>query len=74
MEGLIEEGSEILEADSPGPIIDAALTATAQRVESYEISAYDSARALAERLDLDDIVSLFKRRLMKSRRPTKSSL
>src|ERR1700748_2610721 len=43
MEGLIEEGTEVLEAEGPGPVIDAALIAAAQRVEHYEISAYGSA-------------------------------
>lgn len=50
MEGLIEEGKEVLEADGPEPIIDAALIAAAQRVEHYEISAYGTARALAQHL------------------------
>src|SRR5271163_3392207 len=50
MEGLIEEGAEVLEAEGPGPVIDAALIAAAQRVEHYEISAYGSARALATHL------------------------
>jgi ferritin-like metal-binding protein YciE len=44
MEGLIEEGAEALEAEGPGPVIDAAVIAAAQRVEHYEISAYGSAR------------------------------
>jgi ferritin-like metal-binding protein YciE len=63
MEGLIEEGSEVLEADGPGPIIDTALIAAAQRVEHYEISAYGSACALAERLKHADIVSLLQETL-----------
>jgi ferritin-like metal-binding protein YciE len=63
MEGLVEEGSEVLEADGPGPIIDAALIAAAQRVEHYEISAYGSARALAERLEHGDIVRLLQETL-----------
>ncbi len=58
MEGLIEEGAEILEAEGPGPVIDAALIAAAQRVEHYEISAYGTARALAERLGHEDAVEL----------------
>jgi ferritin-like metal-binding protein YciE len=58
MEGLIEEGAEILEADGPGPVIDAALIAAAQRVEHYEISAYGSARALADQLGHADVVDL----------------
>jgi ferritin-like metal-binding protein YciE len=56
MEGLIEEGAEVLEAEGPGPVIDSALIAAAQRVEHYEISAYGSARALAEILGHEDAV------------------
>jgi ferritin-like metal-binding protein YciE len=58
MEGLIEEGGEVLEAEGPGPVIDAALIAAAQRVEHYEISAYGSARALAKQLEHEDVVEL----------------
>jgi ferritin-like metal-binding protein YciE len=58
MEGLIEEGSEVLEAEGPGPVIDAALIAAAQRVEHYEISAYGSARALATHLGHEAIAGL----------------
>ena len=58
MEGLIEEGSEVLEAEGPGPVIDTALIAAAQRVEHYEISAYGSARALAAHLGREDVVGL----------------
>jgi ferritin-like metal-binding protein YciE len=48
MEGLIEEGKEVLESDGASAVIDAALIAAAQRVEHYEIAAYGSVRALAE--------------------------
>jgi ferritin-like metal-binding protein YciE len=60
MEGLIEEGKEVLEADGPGAVIDAALIAAAQRVEHYEISAYGTAKALAEFLGLDRAVELLR--------------
>jgi ferritin-like metal-binding protein YciE len=63
MEGLIEEGAEVLEAEGPGPVIDSALIAAAQRVEHYEIAAYGSARALAEQLGHDDIVELLQETL-----------
>ena len=63
MEGLIEEGSEVLEAEGPGPVIDAALIAAAQRVEHYEISAYGSARALADQLGHADVVDLLQNTL-----------
>jgi ferritin-like metal-binding protein YciE len=63
MEGLVEEGAEVLEADGPGPVIDAALIAAAQRVEHYEISAYGSARALAEHLGHKNVVRLLQETL-----------
>jgi ferritin-like metal-binding protein YciE len=58
MEGLIEEGAEILEATGSGPVIDAALIVAAQRVEHYEISAYGSARAFAQHLGHEEVVEL----------------
>jgi ferritin-like metal-binding protein YciE len=48
MEGLIEEGKEVLEADGPEAVLDAAIIAAAQRVEHYEISGYGTARTLCE--------------------------
>jgi ferritin-like metal-binding protein YciE len=63
MEGLIEEGAEVLEAEGPGPVIDSALIAAAQRVEHYEISAYGSARALAELLEHIDSVKMLQETL-----------
>ncbi len=63
MEGLIEEGAEVIEADGPGPVIDAALIAAAQRVEHYEMSAYGSARALAQQLGHEDAVELLQETL-----------
>jgi ferritin-like metal-binding protein YciE len=51
MEGLVEEGKEVLDDDGEGPVIDAALIGAAQRVEHYEMAAYVTARALAEALE-----------------------
>jgi ferritin-like metal-binding protein YciE len=50
MEGLIEEGSKLLEEEGEEMVKDAALIGAAQRVEHYEIAAYGTARALAELL------------------------
>jgi ferritin-like metal-binding protein YciE len=58
MEGLIEGGSEVLALEGTGPVVDAALVAATQRVEHYEISAYGSARALAEQLGYEDVAEL----------------
>jgi ferritin-like metal-binding protein YciE len=63
MEGLIEEGREVIEADGEPEIIDAALIAAAQRVEHYEISAYGTARTLAEHLGHDRAAELLQETL-----------
>jgi ferritin-like metal-binding protein YciE len=58
MKGLIDEGGEAIEEDAEVPINDLALIAAAQRVEHYEISAYGTARAMAEHLGEDQVASL----------------
>jgi ferritin-like metal-binding protein YciE len=58
MEGLVEEGAEAIETDAPDAIRDANLIGAAQRVEHYEIAAYGTANAFAEKLGLDDVAQL----------------
>jgi ferritin-like metal-binding protein YciE len=50
MEGLLEEGKEVLEKEGDPAVIDAALIASAQRVEHYEIAAYGCLRTYAQLL------------------------
>jgi ferritin-like metal-binding protein YciE len=54
MRGLLSEAKRIIAAEGPGDVKDVALIAAAQRVEHYEISAYGTARALADQLDQRD--------------------
>jgi len=64
MEGLIAEGSELLEMDDADRAVrDAGLIGAAQRVEHYEIAAYGSARAYAEQLGLTEVVNTLQRTL-----------
>jgi ferritin-like metal-binding protein YciE len=58
MEGLLEEGKEILEDDGEDSVIDAALIASAQRVEHYEMAAYGCLRTYAELLGHTKAVDL----------------
>ena len=67
MEGLIEEGAELLEEDADPSVLDAALIGAAQRVEHYEIAGYGTARTLAEVLGLDDAVELLQQTLDEER-------
>jgi ferritin-like metal-binding protein YciE len=50
MEGLIQEGDEIMREKLSPAVMDAALIAAAQRVEHYEIAAYGSVIAFADLL------------------------
>ena len=50
MEGLIEEGKELLSEDAEPEVLDAGIIAAAQKVEHYEISGYGTACAYARLL------------------------
>jgi len=50
MKGLLKEGKEMIDAKGDPNVKDAALIASAQRVEHYEIAGYGTARTFAERL------------------------
>jgi ferritin-like metal-binding protein YciE len=58
MAGIVEEGSEKLQEDMEGSVLDACLIASAQKVEHYEISAYGTAIAWAEALGLNDVAEV----------------
>lgn len=58
MEGLIQEGSEVMEEDYEGAVMDAGLIGAAQRVEHYEIAGYGTATEFARILGEDEHVSL----------------
>src|SRR5215213_5396878 len=57
MEGLIEEGKEMLE-ELDEENIDAGLIGAAQKVEHYEIAAYGTARTHAEMLGMKKVARL----------------
>jgi ferritin-like metal-binding protein YciE len=63
MKGLVEEGSEAIDADGPDAVRDANLIGAAQRVEHYEMAAYGCARAFALKLGRNDIVDLLQQNL-----------
>lgn len=50
MEGILEEGKELLEKDGEPAVLDAGIIAAAQHVEHYEIAGYGSAVAYARLL------------------------
>jgi ferritin-like metal-binding protein YciE len=58
MKGLIEEGQEMMQELEQGPTLDAALIASAQKVEHYEIASYGTLATFAEILGLQDAKDL----------------
>jgi ferritin-like metal-binding protein YciE len=63
IEGILEEGKEILEEFKGTPALDAGLLAAAQAVEHYEITRYGTLIAWAEKLGLRDAVPLLQETL-----------
>jgi len=58
MEGLIEEGQEVIDGVDKGAVRDAGLIAAAQKVEHYEIAAYGTLCTLADMLGYQDAKKL----------------
>ena len=58
IDGIIEEGEEILDEFKGTPALDAGLLAAAQAVEHYEISRYGTLRAWARQLGHREAVTL----------------
>ena len=63
MEGLLEEGKELMEERADSDVLDAALISAAQRVEHYEMAGYGCARTYAGLLGLDDDEEILQRTL-----------
>jgi ferritin-like metal-binding protein YciE len=61
--GLIDAGERLIEDIQKSPVLDAALIAAAQKVEHYEISAYGTARTMAEMLGQPDVADMLQETL-----------
>jgi len=58
MEGLVEEGKELMEEDATPEVMDVALICAAQKVEHYEIASYGCASTYARLLGMEDVEEL----------------
>ena len=63
MQGLVAEGKEALEEGQPGPVLDAALIASAQRIEHYEMAGYGTVRTFAKQLGDTESIPLLEQTL-----------
>ena len=67
MEGLVEEGAELISEDAEPSVRDAGLIGAAQRVEHYEMAGYGTAVALATQLGHKDAVKLLQQTLQEEK-------
>jgi len=58
MQGLIEEGKEVMEDFKDSEALDAGLLSSAQTIEHYEISRYGTLRTWASQLGMEDAAKL----------------
>ena len=63
IEGILEEGQEIIKEYKSSPALDAGLVSAAQAVEHYEIARYGTLRTWAEELGLEDAAKLLQETL-----------
>lgn len=63
MEGLIEEGNDMIKEKAEPDVADAALITAAQRVEHYEIAGYGGARTFAQMLGMTDVAQMLEQTL-----------
>ena len=67
MKGIVAEAKEWIAEGAPDDVRDAGLISNAQRVEHYEIAGYGTARAIAERLSLLEVVKLLESTLQEEK-------
>lgn len=63
MEGLLEEAQDMIDADADDRVRDAGLISAAHRVEHYEIAAYGTAVAIAEKIGNQGAADLLRKTL-----------
>ncbi|MBR0868971.1 ferritin-like domain-containing protein [Bradyrhizobium tropiciagri] len=68
IEGIIDEGKEIMDEYADTPALDPGLLAAAQAVEHYEISRYGTLKAWATKLSMKDAVKLIDQTLAEEKK------
>ena len=69
--GIIEEGKEVMEDFADSVVLDAGILAAAQAVEHYEITRYGSLRTWASELGMDDAAKLLEQTLEEEKKTDK---
>lgn len=68
MEGVLEEGAELIKERPEDQVLDAGLISAAQHVEHYEMAGYGTVRTWAEKLGRDDDARLLQETLDEERK------
>jgi ferritin-like metal-binding protein YciE len=68
IEGILDEGKEIMEEYEDQPALDAGLLAAAQAVEHYEISRYGTLKSWATKLGMKDAAKLLDQTLTEEKK------
>lgn len=68
IEGILDEGKEVMEEYKDAPALDAGLLAAAQAVEHYEISRYGTLKAWADKLGMKDAIKLLDQTLAEEKK------
>ena len=72
IQGILEEGKEIMEEYKGAAALDAGLLAAAQAVEHYEISRYGTLKQWAQQLGMKDAVRLLDQTLQQEKKTDES--
>jgi ferritin-like metal-binding protein YciE len=68
IEGILDEGKEIMNDYKGAPALDAGLLAAAQAVEHYEISRYGTLKSWADKLGMKDAITLLDQTLAEEKK------
>jgi ferritin-like metal-binding protein YciE len=68
MEGIIREAEDMMEQEAEKSVMDAALIASAQRVEHYEIAGYGTVCTYAKQLGMTDVLDLLQMTLSEEKK------
>jgi ferritin-like metal-binding protein YciE len=63
MEGLLEEGEDIMEEEGEESVVDAGIIAAAQKIEHYEIAGYGCVSTWAESIGESEVADLLNQTL-----------
>jgi ferritin-like metal-binding protein YciE len=67
IEGILEEGEELMEDEEGSSALDAALISAAQKVEHYEIASYGTLVAWAEKMGHGEAATLLRQNLQEEK-------